>query len=119
MPYLHILAEVQRVFSGPQQRVQHPLLHLLPLDQHGLPVVLLSQQEGLGTDGGRDVTLLWTPGQVNLHDSSRFHQEAPSTTTECGNPSHRSGFSIYTRTGCSTLTVHRDTETQRPWGQEN
>lgn len=33
--------------------MQHSLLHLLPLDQHGLAVVFLSQQEGLENIGRR------------------------------------------------------------------
>lgn len=47
VPYLHVLTEVQSVFSCSQQRVQHSLLHLLPLNQHRLPMVLFSQQERL------------------------------------------------------------------------
>lgn len=47
LSYLHILAEVQSIFSGSEQSVKNSLLHLLPLNQHGLAVVLFSQQERL------------------------------------------------------------------------
>lgn len=44
---LILLSEVKSIFPWCQQCVEDPLLHLLPLDQHWLSMVLLSHAEGL------------------------------------------------------------------------
>lgn len=54
---LHFLAEVQRILSSSQQGVQHSLLHLLPLHQHRVSVVLLRQQKCLWE---RESEIEWT-----------------------------------------------------------